>query len=393
MLPFILNEGVPTNMPPPPVEGYLCFGNKDFAGILGKLCESNPFFASALSLCPREGDLRGNDPCFELKAFAFSEPTSGDSYYLKLMREIQGIEHKINVRFHSDMTVHSIFRQTSVDGSSTEFVEVKNTTEEWNGACSGCLYNVMHYASACHATIHILHYLATVGMVHATQESKALHAWSRGYDEEIALKYAEVAVKLFNDAPTAVVVGVDGIGATPAAKPILKDMLINWGKCATANDFLKEFVPVLFSGESKPEGILTEFLKHTDVIPAFAAEMTGAMKEHSTDEVAVAESKLGAFMMDCGDFRSSTLGSFVSWIEVMSITGIIHGSTLSYTRLHGVPEMLRWRKRSSASWDTLDLQLMHTLLACMAISVFIKHDMCKQNIQAANIYINRYKCV
>jgi hypothetical protein len=42
----------------------------------------------------------------------------------------------------------------------------------------------------------------------------------------------------------------------------------------------------------------------------------------------------------------------------MTCTGMTHGSTLSYTRLLGVPEIMRWRDINSKIWQKNDVALM-----------------------------------
>lgn len=50
----------------------------------------------------------------------------------------------------------------------------------------------------------------------------------------------------------------------------------------------------------------------------------------------------------------------------MSITGITHGSTLSYSRTFASADVLRWREIQDDIWDSADLNLLSTGLATIA---------------------------
>ena len=49
----------------------------------------------------------------------------------------------------------------------------------------------------------------------------------------------------------------------------------------------------------------------------------------------------------------------------MSCTGMIHGSTLSYSRMIVMPEVTRWRDIKSPTWNDVDLNVMTTALPTM----------------------------
>ena len=47
----------------------------------------------------------------------------------------------------------------------------------------------------------------------------------------------------------------------------------------------------------------------------------------------------------------------------MAVTGIVHGSTLSYTRLFADPDLLRWRDIRMTTWQAPDVNLHLRVLA------------------------------
>ena len=119
---------------PPPVAGYLYFGNKNFAKQLGLLCQVNPFFASALTVV-----YEGGTPYLELKAY--DENEKDPAKYLEFTRLLTDASHRVNVRFNMDMTINKI---TNYANGKEEIVEKK----DYDYFASGAIYNVIYYVSA-----------------------------------------------------------------------------------------------------------------------------------------------------------------------------------------------------------------------------------------------------
>ena len=164
-----------------PCEGYLYFGNKDFTKILPELCKCNPFFATALTV---SGD---NDEYLELNS-------QDDSRYATVVQAMMDKKIKcknINVRFNSDdMSINEI---TNYDSGRPVIV----SKEDWNYYAIGACYSVYYHGQCVHALIHVLHHLMTAGINLSTAHDESLHAWAKLYDDNITLKYIEVALLLY----------------------------------------------------------------------------------------------------------------------------------------------------------------------------------------------------
>merc|ERR1711920_148050 len=102
--------------------------------------------------------------------------------------------------------------------------------------------------------------------------------------------------------------------------------------------------------------ILTEFNKHRDNVTPFAEELSEALKKLDPKAHEKTEGNIKSFMAACGRDVSS-IDSISSWLQLMCMTGIVHGSTLSYSRLFFVPEILRWRNIHQTEWDEGDKNL------------------------------------
>jgi hypothetical protein len=364
------------------------------------LCQVNPFWASALTVAGC------NDEYLELNAYYTAscpllEWCHPDSKYLTIMDAmIPDPSRNINVRFNKDMTVNQIVTYES--GKAVIVPE-----EEWSYYASGVCYNMMYYTQNIHALIHVLHYLMTTGITQSTEHDDALAAWASPYDDNIAMKYYQVAGALIESSLLSsgndgkVLTGKDGLGGTTSVMAPLRDYLCIWGECKNEEDFTKKFLlKDLYATAKNPEevletaDILTEFKKHLDNVEPFATELTEAMKANDGDAFKKAEDTLTTFMSECGKDVSS-IDSISSWVQLMSCTGIIHGSTLSYSRMIVMPEVTRWRDIKSPTWNDVDLNVMTTALPTMQGMTEDRHVSLEKSRMAESgipsIFLKEYK--
>ena len=68
------------------------------------------------------------------------------------------------------------------------------------------------------------------------------------------------------------------------------------------------------------------------------------------------------YLKRCSGF-TSRIDSLENWIELMAVTGIVHGATLSYSRLFADTDILKWRDIRTDSWQTPDVNLHLKVLA------------------------------
>merc|ERR1712048_73203 len=77
---------------------------------------------------------------------------------------------------------------------------------------------------------------------------------------------------------------------------------------------------------------LKEFRGQLCLIPEFAKSVHDHMTSHEDFQVAEVEPALSEFLVSCGKGVFSVNG-IQQWIELMACTGLLHGATLSATRL------------------------------------------------------------
>jgi hypothetical protein len=346
---------------PDPIDGYRCFGNKNFKNNLAMLCQVNPFFASALTVST-------DDQHLELIACNPEPKAATDSKCLTLMREMKkGLKdpsHRINVRFNLDMTMNQITKFD--EAGKAEIV----SEADWDYHASGVMCNVMCHVTSVHATIHVLHHLMTAAIISSTRHNPSLAAWTNPHDDNIAIKHLEVAALLFHSNlksdKTQVVSGELGFGANRDFTPELRKVLCVWGRCKDKDDYMRTFLlKDLCDTAKNPEevmkkaGILTEFTKHIDNVKPFGEDLAAAMKANDEKAFDTCQAKLEAFMSGTGAGVSS-IDSIHLWVQLMCCTGITHGSTLSCSRMVAAPEAMRWRNVANPVWDHGDVHVIST---------------------------------
>jgi hypothetical protein len=344
------------NIPDP--GDYNFFGNENHATNLVMILKNNPFMASTLT---QNGD------GFELKSY---DPDEVDpSLFLKVLRTLNGAGHRVNFEFDSNMEITKFEVFDDVTGTS---IPGDLNLQEW---ASSAIYNVLFYSSCVHATIHVFHYLLTSAFQYSSQDFEAMNKWAVTYAKNVPLKYQQVGLLLITNPPPppipdptkvennfasvlftyALLTGPAGWGSSQALRPILKDLLDSWGQSKTAIGWLDTMMNVSLE-KMKDAGILTEFIKHVDLIEEFAEEASSALSEINQDKFTIAELGMKDYLKSCGSFES-TIDTVESWLELMSVTGIVHGSTLSYTRFLAQADIARWRNIKCDTWDTPDLNL------------------------------------
>ena len=252
--------------------------------------------------------------------------------------------------------------------------EIVIPEEEWDYYSAGVLFNMVFYASAIHVDIHILHYLMCTAIRECTKHSESLSTWAVPYDDNIAVKHLEVGLALmdctlggrpFVPGDDKVITGPNGMGGSLSTKGPMKEWLCDWGTSyETADDFKNKFLlgdlgvddPEIASIVEKA-GILEEANKHIANIQPFAEDLTVAMKECGEKDFEKAEKDLTEFMQACGKDVSS-IDSISSWLQLMSCSGLLHGSTISYSRMVVLPEIMQWRDIEKEEWDVADRLLM-----------------------------------
>ena len=187
-------------------------------------------------------------------------------------------------------------------------------------------------------------------------------SWVEPYITNVALKYLEVELALFKDGG-ALTGGTyrTKTGNGEDVRKLARELLCSWGSCSTADDFVQQmFSPSLIRrGDDSLKsslaayGIVSEFQKHVALIGDFAQELTASFESYDKAKYSQLNINLAAFLSKCGTdlFKISSLQS---WLQLMTVTGILHGCTLSASRLVCSAEFLKRINPNSDVYDNKD---------------------------------------
>ena len=195
-------------------------------------------------------------------------------------------------------------------------------SEEVNYWASSALFNLGYYASCVHANIHVLHYLMTAALDESSRDFRAMSEWAKFYATNIPVKYGQVSdllirkqpdlLNILNIPPTgyeetvkdtyALLTGSSGVGANgDKLHRILTELLNMWVNNPT--NYVKKMINIPKEKMEKA-GMLTEFMKHHELVPGYARGVKEALKNTDEDKFGIAEERLKVSYGNCNKLAS-----------------------------------------------------------------------------------------
>lgn len=397
-----------------PVPEYRFFGNDNWQKILGLFLKENPFMAMYLTA---GGD--GSERFLELKAYDENDFNKTlNTVYHDLLKMRKGLNDYINIRFDKNM---DIIKLEYYDKDND--ISVAPPKKDWDYWVTAVLYELTILGESVHLALHVFHYILTTGFYHSTKHDVSLHAWAKVLMETVPLQYFGVAIAndpfegpfmkilpkpaflkvgsrfdYFNhdNATNATFIkkltwrGYDTVDSfverfvptheyaryvsrynhfAPDIATFAKEQFFDaWCGVRTADEFVDEFLfrdLIKTGGKALAEehGLLAEFRKMSDNVGPYAKDMTAAMKEDNEAAYDTANEQLRQYLQKANEGAEVNITDINSFIQAMTVTGIMHGSTLSFYRLDIIPEILRWRNISSKTWSADDSLCAHKMAA------------------------------
>jgi len=113
-------------------------------------------------------------------------------------------------------------------------------------------------------------------------------------------------------------------------------MVSLWGTCAGSEEFVKKFLFVPAFDEkakdlARPHVWVPPFRDQANLVPNFAKDVAEHMSNDADYALADLNAALGRYFKGCGE--GFAMNNLKQWLELMSVTGLLHGCTLSLTRL------------------------------------------------------------
>jgi len=173
------------------------------------------------------------------------------------------------------------------------------------------------------------------GLYTVTRNNSKLEAFASPYLPNIILKYEEVQTLLISE-NGALVKGFCE-GNRPKLLGVLAEMLSCWGNCTGSKQFVETFLfPLAFDAETKSlarhDVWVPQFRIQSNLVQAFAADVTEHMRADADYALTNLDTALRQFFNQCGQ-GVFAITNLQQWLELMSVTGMLHGCTLSLTRV------------------------------------------------------------
>ena len=201
-------------------------------------------------------------------------------------------------------------------------------------------------------------------MMHATTNT-SLNSWAKPYMFQVYFKYKQVEQLILS--PTGFLTGTApyslGYNTQDRAKvlAINKVMISEWGTYKTADQFVKKFLLKNILPRKDcicSSGLGKSFLKEVALVSPFASSMDKEFQKDPNYKTITAT--LTKYLEDTGAGVSS-INSMRSWLELMSVTGILHGSTFSMSRLTLTHSMLSAFTPLSDTFTARDANMMRVI--------------------------------
>ena len=338
-----------SDMPP----SYNHYGNDDFAAQLCVILETNPFFTA--SLTPRAGG------GFELVSY---DPDNKNApYNLKIMRDMDRTGPQVNFRFSVKpggglaIDGYDVFEDGVKIAQPDESKPYGGSDSPLQYFASAALYDLFYVAQTLHGSIHVMHYVLTNALKYASSESEdaALNKWAVEYNSNVNSKYAAVTKVLIALDGEGLLTSPKGLGGTFATLPHLKANIEAWGKCTSADEYLDHWFQSPRE-DLEAAGLCSEFFKHTSNGAAFSVAASEALETADSSKLATTNEKLKEYIGASGAWAPEENGikTVRSLVDMMVVTGLIHGGTLSMTRLLNKPQFFRWRNIEEKAWGMID---------------------------------------
>lgn len=144
-----------------------------------------------------------------------------------------------------------------------------------------------------------------------------------------------------------------GVENGVATKALIESAVMDvWGSCTTATCFAESWFEAPRSDLEKA-GLLTEFFKHVDVGACAAITIEAALDDGS-GLLAETDATIGTYLDESNYFETNGIRSVRTLNDLLLYTGVLHGTTLSFTRLAAVPEIFMHRNIDDLYWAAGD---------------------------------------
>ena len=340
---------------------YLFVGNGNHAENLKLFCTTNAFFTPAIGI---ETDPQTHERVFVVNSIDVTK--AHPTLFSRAIEMYDASYPRVNATF--DFATFTFRSHRVYDAQGQPLAGYSDPNVALPYLCTLLLY----FSQVIHATIHIFDLIMVTGILDATEHNSFLFKFIDPFPANIFLKYLEVEKLLITK---------EGALTTTAfrsdySKLILfsKELLVLWLHQPSADALLRHF---FFSGITATAGeaaleeildstlILHEWRQHLSHARPFTQQLVEVFDHRHAGVIDTTDKILASYFRGIGD-GVATVASFQTWMELMVGMNLLHGNTLSMTRLQLHPSVLATLTPAAPKFTDRDDSLVILLLGTIS---------------------------
>jgi hypothetical protein len=276
---------------------------------------------------------------------------------------------RYNLSINADFSIQSIeaFKKNANGTYAKTVVTAPAGVNQADFDICGASFLLLYYCEVVHATLHVYHYCMTAGIDDCTRHSSDLKDFAEAYITGVPTKYKEVKDLLFTQ-NTGALTGSKTQGGFIAdfslVMTVATALFDKFASFTNAEDWINGFFLGGIGGQrvtSAGVEILEQFFDEAEDIAPFANDLVREFTKSNTKDVNQTNTELVRFFNNIKDGTTSPFrwqlqeSPLKGWIECMSVTGLMHAGTLSFSRELVTQPIMCFLRPESDVFTDLDL--------------------------------------
>jgi len=303
------------------------FPEKLDADQLRNLIAHNPFFTMGLSTVDGDGGGTDGRLCWD------ASPSSTNPITASIMSAL-------NYKTRAKLWISADLQDLELEIGEEVIYDSQKNSQEFDKNLVAFITPLLYFFEMCHATLHVFTYIM-LGAANTATFGTEIYDFVKQYEPNIFLKYEEVALLLFNKKNGLLCGQAWNTFSYDKTMKAAKDVFALYAGQSSAKEW---FENVFCAGK---DAIIRNKLllpQARNYVPVFKQLSNGAMEklreklhQHYFQSMAGVNERLLTYLSKTdGDDSASTMFTmhdFENWVECQGMAGLLHGNTLSFTRL------------------------------------------------------------
>jgi len=293
---------------------------------LRNLITHNPFFTMGLSTVEDGGG--------ETKLCWDASPSSTNPITASIM---SALDYKTRAKLWISADLQDLGLEIGEDAEM--IYDSRQNAEDFDKHLVAFITPLLYFFEMCHATLHVYTYIM-LGAANTATFGTEMYGFVKQYEPNIFVKYQEVALLLLNE-KSGLLCGHAWPADYDKCMKAAKDIFALFAGQSSAKEWFENVFCAGNNAIIRNELLLPQARNY---VPVFKLLSSGAIErlrkklnQHYFQSMAGVNEKLLTYLSKTdGDDSASTMFTmhdFENWVECQGMAGLLHGNTLSFTRL------------------------------------------------------------